>query len=526
MYEPAQAVNLGDPGKWRHNLTTSMLYEEIVRRGEGTIAHLGPVVVHTGKYTGRSPGDKFVVQEPGSEKAVWWGKINRPMAPGHFEQLLERVQEYLCGRDIFVQDCYAGADPQCRVPLRVFTERAWHSLFARNMFIREMDQEHLACFAPDWQLVYAPGFAAVPERDHTRSEVFVVINLARRLIVIGGTSYAGEMKKAVFTVLNYLYPTQGMVSMHCSANKNSRGETSLFFGLSGTGKTTLSANANYMLIGDDEHGWNERGIFNFEGGCYAKVIRLNAQAEPEIHGAVHRFGAVLENVAIDPHTRRVDLDDDALTENTRASYPLNYIPNTSFEGLGNHPTNIIMLTCDAFGVLPPVARLSPEQAMYHFISGYTAKVAGTERGVAEPTATFSPCFGAPFLMLHPTEYARLLGERIRRHQARCWLVNTGWNGGPYGEGKRIRIDYTRAIVAAILDRRLEKVTRARHALFGLEMPTECPGVPKEVLEPRTAWKDPAAYDLKARHLVGLFNEHFAEYESLVPELRAVAPIAG
>ncbi|MBM3280737.1 MAG: phosphoenolpyruvate carboxykinase (ATP) [Candidatus Handelsmanbacteria bacterium] len=526
MQGGAFTVDFGDTGKWRHNLTTSMLYEEIVRRGEGTIAHLGPVVVHTGKYTGRSPGDKFLVQEPKSEKEAWWGRINRPMAPGHFGQLLERVQEYLGGREIFVQDCYAGADPQCRVALRVFTERAWHSLFARNMFIREPDPEHLARFAPDLQLIYAPGFAAVPERDHTRSEVFVVIHLERRLILIGGTSYAGELKKAVFTVLNYLYPTQGMMSMHCSANKNSRGETTLYFGLSGTGKTTLSANANYILIGDDEHGWNERGIFNFEGGCYAKVIRLNAQAEPEIHGAVHRFGAVLENVAIDTHTRFVDLDDDRFTENTRASYPLSYIPNASLEGLGSHPTNIIMLTCDAFGVLPPVAHLTPEQAMYHFISGYTAKVAGTERGVAEPTATFSPCFGAPFLVLHPTAYTRLLGDRIRRHQARCWLVNTGWNGGPYGEGKRIRIDYTRAIVAAILDRRLERVARVRHGLFGLEMPTACPGVPREVLEPRGAWRDPAAYDAKARHLVGLFNEHFAEYESLVPELRAVAPTAG
>jgi len=433
------------------------------------------------------------------------------------------VREYLRGQDLFLQDCYAGADPHFRVGLRVVTECAWHSLFARNMFIRP---EPAQPFAPEWHLIYVPGFKAVPERDCTRSEVFVLVHFGRRLILIGGTSYAGELKKSVFTVLNYLYPKQGVTSMHCSANENGRGETTLFFGLSGTGKTTLSSNASYSLIGDDEHGWSERGVFNFEGGCYAKVIRLNPQAEPEIYAATHRFGAVLENVVMDPETRRVELDDDRLTENTRASYPLNYIPNTSSAGLGNHPSHLIMLTCDAFGVLPPVARLSPEQAMYHFVSGYTAKVAGTERGVAEPTATFSPCFGAPFLVLHPTVYARLLGEKIRQHRTQCWLVNTGWSGGPYGEGKRIRIDYTRAIVAAILDRRLDRAERIPYPAFGLEIPRECPGVPAEVLSPRATWRDPAAYDARARHLVGLFNEHFAEYESLVPELRAVAPGSG
>ena len=331
------------------------------------------------------------------------------------------------------------------------------------------------------------------------------------------------MKKSVFTILNYLLPRQGIMSMHCSANKNARGEASLFFGLSGTGKTTLSASSQYTLVGDDEHGWSDSGIFNFEGGCYAKVIRLNPQAEPEIYATTRRFGTILENVIVDPVTSRVDLDDDSLTENTRASYPLNYIPNASFEGTGGHPRNIIMLTCDAFGVLPPVARLTPEQAMYHFVSGYTAKVAGTERGVEEPTATFSPCFGAPFMVLHPAEYARLLGEKIRRHKSRCWLVNTGWSGGPYGEGERMRIAYTRAIVAAILDRRLNQVDYSTDPAFGLEVPVSCPGVPDEVLHPRSTWKDQAAYDQKAQELIGLFNQHFDQYKAQLPELSAAAP---
>ena len=409
-----------------------------------------------------------------------------------------------------------------RLSVRVVTELAWHSLFARNMFIRPPRQQ-LPSFQPDWHLIYAPGLRAEPESDKTRSEVFVVLNFAARTILIGGTRYAGELKKSVFTLLNYILPKRGVLSMHCSANKNPQGDSTLFFGLSGTGKTTLSADSRYELIGDDEHGWSDRGVFNFEGGCYAKAIRLRMDQEPEIFAASHRFGAVLENVVLDPDSHRVDLDDDSKTENTRSCYPLDFIPNASLDGIGGHPGNVVMLTCDAFGVLPPVSRLSREQAMYHFLSGYTAKVAGTEREVSEPSATFSPCFGGPFLVLHPTWYARQLGERLSRHGSSCWLVNTGWSGGTYGEGERISIAYTRAIVSAILDGRLEAVPRRVDPVFGLQVPKECPNVPAGVLDPRSTWRNPGAYDDKAGELAGRFGEHFAEYGALAPELRKVAP---
>ena len=514
-------LGLEQLGTVSSNLSAPQLYEQIVRRDEAVISASGAVVAETGMYTGRSPNDKFIVREPSSETDIWWGAVNCPFE-GDFDQLFGQVSQHLRGRDVFVQDLYAGADPEYRLSVRVITELAWHSLFARNMFVRPTG-EQLAAFEPDWHLIYTPRLQAVPERDGTRSEVYVVLNFASRTILIGGTQYAGELKKSVFTLLNYILPKQGVVSMHCSANKNSKGESALFFGLSGTGKTTLSASSQFELIGDDEHGWSERGVFNFEGGCYAKVINLSSTAEPEIHAASHRFGTILENVVLDPESRQVDLDDDALTENTRSSYPLEFIPNASSDGLGGHPTNVVMLTCDAFGVLPPVSKLSVEQAMYHFISGYTAKVAGTERGVSEPAATFSPCFGAPFMVLHPTFYAQQLGERIRHHGSHCWLVNTGWSGGPYGEGERISIAHTRAIVSAILDGRLEEVPYRTDSVFGLQVPQICPAVPDSVLDPRSTWRDPLAYDAKAAELVARFAEHFSAYEEMAPELRDVAP---
>ena len=522
MKSGLSAVGLEHPGGVLANLGTARLCEEIIRRGEASFSEDGSVVAQTGKYTGRSPKDKFVIREPSTQEDVWWGEVNQPFDPAHFDALYDRVIGYLEGRDIFVQDLYAGADRHLHLSVRVVNEFAWHNLFARNMFICPEPQE-LDSFEPDWHLIYAPGFLAQPDRDHTGSEAFVLLNFARKLILIGGTCYAGELKKSVFTLLNYLLPKQGVLSMHCSANMNDAGETTLFFGLSGTGKTTLSANTQCHLIGDDEHGWTDRGVFNFEGGCYAKAIRLSEKAEPEIYAASRRFGSVLENVVCDPATGRVDFDDASLTENTRSSYPLDFIPNASADSLGGHPKHIIMLSCDAFGVLPPVSRLSADQAMYHFISGYTAKVAGTERGVSEPTATFSPCFGAPFLVLPPASYARLLGEKIHQHGSRCWLVNTGWSGGEYGIGERISIAHTRAIIAAIQGHQLDDVPGDVDPWFGLFVPRHCPGVPDEILNPKATWKDAAAYDLSAGKLAQLFNEHFAPYQELAPELKAVAP---
>jgi phosphoenolpyruvate carboxykinase (ATP) len=523
MKSGLSALGFERPGNVLANLAAERLCEEIVRRGEASFSEDGSVVAQTGKYTGRSPGDKFVIREPSTEKDIWWGDVNQPFESAHFDALFERVIAYLEGRDVFVQDLYAGADPQFQLSVRVVNEFAWHSLFARNMFICPDAQTlEKGTFEPDWHLVYAPGFVAQPDRDHTRSEAFVLLNFARKLILIGGTCYAGELKKSVFTLLNYLLPKQGVLSMHCSANTNATGETTLFFGLSGTGKTTLSANAECSLIGDDEHGWTDRGVFNFEGGCYAKAIHLSAEAEPEIYAASRRFGSILENVVCDD-AGHVDFDDGSLTENTRVSYPLSFIPNASDDGLGDHPAQIIMLTCDAFGVLPPVSRLSADQAMYHFISGYTAKVAGTERGVSEPTATFSPCFGAPFLVLPPAFYARMLGEKIHQHGSRCWLVNTGWSGGGYRVGKRISIAHTRAIVTAIQEGLLDDAPCDVDPWFGLQVPRQCPGVPDEILNPKATWKDAAAYDESAADLARRFNEHFTAYEELAPELKAVAP---
>ncbi len=496
------------------NLPAPALYEHAIRRGEGVISHLGPLVVSTGKYTGRSPNDKFIVKEPGSEGNIWWGEVNKSIEQEAFNRLRARVMGYLQQRDLFVQDCYAGADPNYRKPIRVISEYAWHSMFCRNMFIRP-DWSKTKDHVPEYTIIAAPNFKANPAKDGTRSEAFVLLDFGSKTVLVGGTQYAGEMKKSVFTILNYCLPLENVMSMHCSANVGADGDVALFFGLSGTGKTTLSADAARKLIGDDEHGWSDDGVFNFEGGCYAKVIKLSASAEPEIYQTTRNFGTVLENVVIDPVTRRYDLDDDSLTENTRGCYPLNQIPNSEPSGMGSHPQNVIMLTADAFGVLPPVSKLTPEQAMYHFLSGYTAKVAGTERGVSEPQATFSTCFGAPFMALQPSVYANLLKEKLNKHKAQVWLVNTGWGGGPYGVGKRISIGHTRAIINAILKGKLKNVPTTEDPVFGLHVPASCEGVPTEILAPRNTWKSPEEYDSKARDLAQRFEKNFEKFKDTV-----------
>ena len=506
------------------DLPTAALYEEAVRRREGWAAHRGPLVVRTGQYTGRSANDKFIVREESSEDKIWWGKNNRPMHPEGFAQLRVRLQAYLQGRDVFVQNCYVGTDPRYRLRLRVITETAWHNMFARNVFLRELDRSKLVGFEPEFRVLHCPNFHANPEMDHTNSEAFILINFGRGVAIIGGTSYAGEIKKSVFTVMNYFLPQRGVLSMHCSANQGPDGDTALFFGLSGTGKTTLSSTSDRALIGDDEHGWSEHGIFNLEGGCYAKVIRLSREDEPEIYEMTERFGTILENVAQDRVTRRLNLNDGSLTENTRAAYPVTRLSNIVADGMGAHPRNVIMLTADAFGVLPPIARLTPAQAIYHFISGYTAKVAGTERGVTEPSATFSTLFGAPFMPLHPTVYADLFGKRLAEHGSKCWLINTGWTGGPYGVGERISIAYSRAVIRAALSGALEGVAYKTDPVFGFKVPQQCPGVPEDVLQPRKTWKDPQAYDQTARKLAGLFNDNFKEFSDRAPsEVREAGP---
>jgi len=494
---------------------TAVLYEQIVKRGEGLVTHLGAVAVKTGHYTGRAANEKFVVDEPSCHDHINWGKVNRPFDPAKFDALYHRMTAYMQGRDLFVQDCYAGTSPSHRLPIRVITEKAWHSLFARNMFVRATPEE-LEKHKPEFTVVNMPNFHAVPKTDGTNTETFIIINFAKKLIIIGGTSYAGEIKKSIFTILNYLLPHQKKVlSMHCSANIGDKGDTAIFFGLSGTGKTTLSAAPNRALIGDDEHGWDDKGVFNFEGGCYAKIINLSKESEPEIYETTRKFGTVLENIAIDTITRRIDLDDDSFTENTRASYPITHIPNIAAGSIGGHPTNVIMLTCDAFGVLPPISRLTPEQAMYHFLSGYTAKVAGTEAGVTEPQATFSTCFGAPFMALHPSVYAGLLKEKIGKHKSHCWLVNTGWSGGGPGVGSRMKIAYSRALVNAALDGTLAKGEFEQDLFFGLSIPKACPGVPAEVLNPRNVWKDKAKYDATAKDLVERFRKNFEQFNAHV-----------
>ena len=506
------------------NLSVSALYEEAVRRREASIAIAGPLVCRTGQHTGRSPNDKFIVREPSSADKVWWSKVNRPIEAAHFDALHQHMLNYCEGRELFVQDCYAGADARYRLPVRIITEQAWHSLFARHMFIEPPDAVGGPLHDPEFTVIDMPGLTADPRAHGTNSEVFILLNFARKMVLIGGTSYAGEIKKSIFTVMNYLLPLRNVMSMHCSANVGAASDVTLFFGLSGTGKTTLSSDPERQLIGDDEHGWSEEGVFNIEGGCYAKMIKLSAEAEPQIYATTKRFGTVLENVKMDAATRRLDLDDDSLTENTRGAYPLEFIDNSMPSGQAGHPSNIIMLTADAFGVLPPIARLSPSAAMYHFLSGYTAKVAGTEKGITEPKATFSTCFGAPFMVLHPTVYAEFLGKRIARHDAKVWLVNTGWTGGAYGVGSRMKIAHTRAMIRAALAGELDQVPYRTDAIFNLEVPQEVPGVPAEVLNPRSTWKNPAAYDEQARKLARMFVENFKSFEAdAAPDVKAAGP---
>jgi phosphoenolpyruvate carboxykinase (ATP) len=499
------------------NLTPSALYEHSLDRQLATLAHGGALVVSTGACTGRSPDDKFIVEEPASRDDIWWGEVNVSMTPAHFARLQGKMREHLAGRELFVQDVYAGADPSYRLAVRVVSESPWHSLFTHNMFIVP-PADALGDFKPEFTVLHAPSLCADPVTDGTNSEVFIAVSFAERLVLIGGTLYAGEIKKSIFSVLNYLLPERGVLPMHSSANIGPAGDTAIFFGLSGTGKTTLSADGVRKLIGDDEHGWSDNGVFNFEGGCYAKVIRLSQKAEPEIYATTQRFGTILENVVVDPVSRRLDLDDARYTENTRASYPLDFIPNSSETGCGGLPENIVMLTADAFGVLPPISRLSPEQAMYHFLSGYTARVAGTEKGLGkEPEATFSTCFGAPFMPRHPSVYARMLGRKMKDTRAKCWLVNTGWTGGAYGVGERMAIAHTRAMVRAALDGRLAEVSTVRHPDFGLAVPEACPDVPTEVLDPRNTWPDKTAYDHTARELTQRFESNFKQFESYVDE---------
>jgi phosphoenolpyruvate carboxykinase (ATP) len=521
-----EALGIVRSGPVHWNLSTAALYEESIRRSEGLLAVEGPLVCRTGVHTGRSPNDKFVVREPSSEQHVHWGNINRPIDAAKFDALHHDVTTYLQDKELYVQDCWAGADPAYRLPIRIVTEYAWHSLFARNMFLPEEDREKRDTHHPEFTVIDAANFKADPARHGTRSDVFILVNFGKKMVLVGGTSYAGEIKKSIFTVLNYILPLKGVLSMHCSANLGKDGDTALFFGLSGTGKTTLSSDPARRLIGDDEHGWSDKGIFNFEGGCYAKVIKLSPEAEPQIFATTRRFGTILENVVVDPETRRLNLDDATYTENTRGSYPISFIDNAVPSAQGGHPTNIVMLTADAYGVLPPIAKLTPDGAMYHFLSGYTARVAGTEKGVTEPKATFSTCFGAPFLPLNPNIYARMLGEKIAKHQARVWLVNTGWTGGPYGVGSRMKIAHTRAMITAALSGQLDKISYQKHPVFNVDVPTTCPGVPAGVLDPRSTWPDPKAYDEQAKKLAKMFVDNFKTFEAdVAPSVKAAGPKA-
>ncbi len=507
------------------NLPIESLYEEIVFRHEGQISHMGPVVVDSGKHTARAAQDKYVVREPNSENHVWWGDYNRPISPAKFDETLSRMQGFLQGRDLFVQDCYAGADPEYRLPVRIITEFAWHSLFVRNMFILPKNREEYRQHVPEFTVLCVPSFKAFESIDGTRSSTFITLNFDQKMALIGNSAYAGEIKKSIFTLMNYLLPLEGVMTMHCSANQGDDGDVGLFFGLSGTGKTTLSADPSRGLIGDDEHGWSDDGVFNFEGGCYAKVIQLSPTAEPEIYACTRRFGTILENVIYDPVTRLIDLDDEAITENTRGSYPLEYIRNAIPEKRGGHPKNIILLTCDAQGVLPPIARLSLNQAVYHFISGYTSKVGGTEVGLGEePEITFSACFGAPFMVHHPMFYADLLRRKIERYGVTCWLLNTGWVGGAYGIGKRISIKHTRTLLNAALTGKLADVDYYQDPIFEFEVPKSCPGVPDSVLYPSESWPSKEDYEDKYRQLAARFTDNFKKFAPECPkEIREAGP---
>ncbi len=514
-----------EPRSVAFNSGAAQLYEEALRRGEGRVAEGGALVVSTGSHTGRSANDKFILRDQATDKAIWWDN-NKAISPGHFALLKQDFLAAARDKHLYVQDLYAGAERAHQLPVRVICEYAWHALFIRHLLIRPPAEE-LASFVPKLTIIDLPGFKADPKRHGVRSETVIACDLMQGLVLIGGTQYAGEMKKSVFTALNYMLPEKGVMPMHCSANIDKQGLSAVFFGLSGTGKTTLSAVPSRTLIGDDEHGWSDQGIFNFEGGCYAKVIKLSEKAEPDIYATTRRWGTILENVVMDQETRRLDLDDDSLTENTRAAYPLDYIPNASTTGRGAIPRTIVMLTADAFGVMPPIARLSPSQAVYHFLSGYTAKVAGTERGVVEPQATFSACFGAPFIPRHPSVYGELLRDLIARHGSRCWLVNTGWTGGPYGVGQRMPIAVTRALLDAALAGALDRQPMRKDPNFGFEVPLAVPGVDARLLSPRDTWSDRRAFDAQAQKLVQMFIKNFARFETFVgADVRASAPAPG
>ncbi len=512
-------VRLSGAAALHWNAVPAVLYEHAIHRGEARVAETGALVVDTGHFTGRSPKDKYVVRNGASEGLVDWGEVNQPMAQEAFERLLRDMEAHLGGLPLFVQDLHAGADPRYRLAVRVVTEYAWHSLFARNLFVRPGAPHDHA----DWLVLDLPSFRADPERHGSRTDTVVALDFDRRLVLIANTEYGGEIKKSIFSALNLALPQRDVLPMHCSANATDDGQVALFFGLSGTGKTTLSVDADRKLIGDDEHGWSDDGIFNFEGGCYAKTIHLSATAEPEIHAATQRFGTVLENVRLGDDARDLDFTDDGRTENTRAAYPLDFMPNAAATSVGGHPRDIVFLTADAFGVLPPIARLTPEQAMYHFLSGYTAKVAGTERGVTEPSATFSACFGAPFMPLPPIRYATMLGARIRQHGSRVWLVNTGWTGGPYGVGSRMSLPHTRTMVRAALRGDLDDVDMGIDPVFGLAVPRHVDGVPDEILSPRATWSDADAYDARALDLARMFQANFARFPDAPAEVLDAGP---
>jgi phosphoenolpyruvate carboxykinase (ATP) len=522
-------VTIGLTGiKQTWNPSPSATIEMALKRGEGRLTSGGAFLAVTSPFTGRSPNDKFIVKEPDSDDRVWWGKVNQLLPQEKYGLLEADVKAYLNTKELFIRDLYACANPRRRLNVRLISESAWHTLFAYNQFIRPYAAD-LADFEPTFTLLHAPEFHPDPDRHGTRKPpagptAAIVLNFAARTVIICGTRYAGEIKKSIFTALNYLLPLEGVFPMHCAANVGPQGDTALFFGLSGTGKTTLSADYKRSLIGDDEHGWGNADVFNFEGGCYAKVIKLSSEAEPEIYATLSMFGTVLENVVMDEETRTLDLDSQTITENTRAAYPIHFIPNYVASGIGNHPRNVLFLTADAFGVLPPVAKLTHEQAMYYFLSGYTAKLAGTERGVTEPQATFSTCFGAPFMVHFPHVYANMLKEKIESHKSQVWLINTGWSGGPYGVGQRMKISHTRAMVTAILDGRLRDVPTEADPIFGLHLPTSCPGVPPEVLHPRNTWADKEAYDAKARELAHKFVENFKQFSGYVsPAVKDAGP---
>ncbi|MBM3812037.1 MAG: phosphoenolpyruvate carboxykinase (ATP) [Acidimicrobiia bacterium] len=515
-------LDLADASIALWNLGAAQLVEAALTRGEGQLASNGAFVVRTGKFTGRSPKDKFIVRDPSSESTVHWGPVNQAISGDQFDRLLARVQTYFRGMELFVQDLNGGADSAYTLPVRVVSELAWHNLFGRQLLLRP-SAEALATHKPQFHLLFAPGCNADPAQDGTNSSTAIAISFTRRMVLILGTFYAGELKKSVFTILNYLLPDRGVFPMHCSANVGQGGDVALFFGLSGTGKTTLSADPVRGLIGDDEHGWSDHGVFNFEGGCYAKCIRLSRENEPQIWDAI-RFGSVLENVLLDENTRVPDYDSDELTENSRAGYPIEHISNAVIPGVAGHPRNVVFLTADAFGVLPPISRLTPEMAMYHFLSGYTAKLAGTERGLGkEPVPNFSACFGAPFLPRHPEVYAKMLGDRLRKHSANCWLVNTGWVGGAFGTGSRMKLPYTRAMVNAAIEGRLDDIETCPHPVFQVLVPRSCPGVPAHLLDARGQWKDTAAYDKASSNLSAQFRDNFQKFGSISPDITSAGP---